>query len=63
MTIIVFIILIGILTTIELRIYMKHALRKLDIDVHFSQEVANFGDTIDVVEIAQNNKRLPLPYS
>ncbi|MCQ2533564.1 MAG: DUF58 domain-containing protein [Clostridia bacterium] len=62
MTIIVFIILIGILTTIELRIYMKHALRKLDIDVHFSQEVANFGDTIDVVEIAQNNKRLPLPF-
>lgn len=62
MTIIVFLILIAILTTIELRIYIKYAMSKLKIDVHFSQNVANFGDTIDVIEIAENNKRLPLPF-
>lgn len=62
MTVIIFVIIIGILASIELGIYIKHGLNKLDVDVHFSQNVANFGDTIDVIEIAQNNKHLPLPF-
>lgn len=62
MTILVFLIIIGILVSIELAFYTKKGLSKLDVDVHFSQKIANPGDTIEVVEIAQNNKRIPLPF-
>lgn len=62
MLIFFFLMFIGILVFIELMIYSKHGFKNMDVDVHFSQNIANFGDTIEVVEIAKNNKRLPLPF-
>lgn len=62
MPIIVFLVAIGILIVIEIALYSRRGLDKLDVDVHFSQDIANCGDEIEVIEIAQNNKRLPLPF-
>ena len=62
MQILVLIVIIGILVGIELFFYRKHALDRVELDVHFSQSIANFGEVIELVEIAQNNKKLPLPF-
>lgn len=62
MPIVVFILAIGILIAIEVVIYARRGLDKLDVDVHFSQDIANHGDEIEVIEMAQNNKRIPLPF-
>lgn len=62
MIVILIIIFVALIALLEIKFYVKHAFDRLDIDVHFSQEVANYGDTIEVVETAQNNKRLPLPF-
>ena len=62
MQILIFIVILGILVGFELFYYRKHALDSVDLNVHFSQNVANFGEVIEVVEIAQNNKKLPLPF-
>lgn len=62
MAIVIFLIVIGILCTIELTYYTRKGLSKVDVDIHFSQNIANCGDIIEVVEVAQNNKRIPLPF-
>ncbi len=62
MTLLVFLILLAILAAVELFIYRIHALDNLSLDVHFSTDLAQFGEIIEVVEIAQNYKRLPLPF-
>ena len=62
MQILVLIVILGILVGIELLYYRRHALDRVDLDVHFSQNIANFGEVIELVEIAQNNKKLPLPF-
>lgn len=62
MGIIIFLVAVGILVFLEMELYHRKGLDDLDISVRFSQEVANFGDTIDVIEVAQNKKRLPLPF-
>ncbi len=61
-TIIFFVIVVVILAFAEAGYYLKHALEKMDIDVRFSKNVAGYGDTIEVIERAQNNKKLPLPF-
>ncbi len=62
MKLLVFLILLAILAALELFIYRKHALDNLSLDVRFSKRVARFGETIEVIETAQNNKKLPLPF-
>lgn len=62
MEIIVFLIFIAILVSLELVIYRRHAVDKITLDVKFSKKVADFGEMIEVIEVAENNKRLPLPF-
>ncbi|MBR3057796.1 MAG: DUF58 domain-containing protein [Clostridiales bacterium] len=62
MQIMVFLIILGILVIVELFYYRKHALDNVDLDVHFSRPVAHYNEIIEVIEIAQNNKKLPLPF-
>lgn len=62
MKLIVFLILLVILTGIELLIYRKRALTDLSFHVSFSRPIAQYGEVIEVIEVAQNNKRLPLPF-
>ena len=62
MKLIVFLILLVILTGVELLIYRKRALSDLSFHVSFSRPIAQCGEIIEVIEVAQNNKRLPLPF-
>mgnify|MGYP003305453940 CR=1 FL=1 len=62
MEIIVFLIFIAILVFLELVWYRAHAVDEISLDVSFSKNVANFGEIIEVIEVAENNKRLPLPF-
>ena len=62
MTLLIFLILLAIMAAVELFIYRIHALDDLSLDVHFSTDLAQYGEVIEVVEIAKNNKRLPLPF-
>lgn len=58
-------ILIGILLAIfivELVYYRLHALDDLHMKVYFSKNVANYGEDIELIEVAENRKRLPLPF-
>lgn len=59
------IVLIGILLALfiaEIIYYRIHALDNLHLKVEFSKNVANFGEDIELIEIAENKKRLPLPF-
>ena len=62
MEIVVFLIFLAILAFFELVWYRRHAVDKINLDVSFSKDVANYGEIIEVIEIAENNKRLPLPF-
>ena len=62
MELVVFIVALGIFVLVELNYYRKHALEDLDLKVRFSKPVANCGETIEVIETAENNKKLPLPF-
>ena len=58
-------ILIGILLAlfiVELVYYRLHALDDLHMKVYFSKNVANYGEDIELIEVAENRKRLPLPF-
>lgn len=60
--IIVLLVIIAIIVAVEIFIYKRHAFDSINVDVHFSQSIANCGDTIEVVEKAENAKKLPLPF-
>jgi len=58
-------VLVGILFAlfiVEIIYYRIHALENLHLKVEFSKDVAKFGEDIELVEIAENKKRLPLPF-
>lgn len=58
-------ILIGILLAlfiVELLYYRFHALDDLYMHVGFSKKVADYGEDIELIEVAENRKRLPLPF-
>lgn len=58
-------VLIGILIAIfvvEIIYYRLHALENLHLKVDFSKNVANYGEDIELIEVAENRKRLPLPF-
>ena len=54
--------LLAILAIVELIYYRKHALDDLSLHVSFSKPVASYGEVIEVIEVAENNKKLPLPF-
>ncbi|MBP5417264.1 MAG: DUF58 domain-containing protein [Clostridiales bacterium] len=62
MKLIVFLVILAILAIAELIFYRTHALDDLTLRVTFSKPVASFGEVIEVIEVAENNKRLPLPF-
>ena len=62
MKLIVFLVLLAILAIAELIFYRRHALDDLTLNVSFSKPVASFGEVIEVIEVAENNKKLPLPF-
>ena len=62
MTIVVFFAFLLVLVLIELIYYGKHAMEDLDLDVRFSKPVAGHGEMIEVIEVAQNNKKMRLPF-
>lgn len=42
--------------------YRLHALENLHLKVDFSKNIADFGEDIELIEVAENKKRLPLPF-
>ena len=51
-----------VLFVVESIYYRLHALDRLNLKVDFSKRVANCGDDIELIEVAENKKRLPLPF-
>ena len=47
---------------VEIIYYRIHALENLNLKVDFSKKVANYGEDIELIEVAENKKRLPLPF-
>ncbi len=62
MEIILLIIILSLIFIVENTYYHYHALDNLDLKVFFSKDVANFGEDIELIEVAVNKKRLPLPF-
>ena len=58
-------IVIGVIVIIfilELVYYRRHALDGLSLKVDFSKSVANYGEDIELIEVAENRKAMPLPF-
>ena len=59
------IVLVGILIVVfvvEIVYYRLHALDNLRLKVDFSKNIADYGEDIELIEVAENKKRLPLPF-
>ena len=59
------IVLVGILIAVfvvEIVYYRLHALDNLRLKVDFSKNIAEYGEDIELIEVAENKKRLPLPF-
>jgi uncharacterized protein (DUF58 family) len=58
-------VLIGILLAVflvEVIYYNLHALDDLSLKVNFSKNIADYGEDIELIEVVENKKRLPLPF-
>ena len=58
-------IVIGVIVIIfilEVVYYRHHALDGLSLKVDFSKSVANYGEDIELIEVAENRKAMPLPF-
>ena len=58
-------IVIGVILIVfiaEVAYYRRHALDDLYLKVDFSKNVANYGEDIELIEVAENKKKLPLPF-
>ncbi|MBO4426706.1 MAG: DUF58 domain-containing protein [Clostridiales bacterium] len=58
-------IVIGVIIIVfilEVVYYRRHALDDLSLRVDFSKNVANYGEDIELIEVAENKKSLPLPF-
>jgi len=58
----VFVALLIILYMVEMIYYRIHALDNLRLNVDFDKRVAGYGDDIELVEVVENRKSLPLPF-
>ena len=47
---------------LEVVYYRHHALDGLSLKVDFSKSVANYGEDIELIEVAENRKAMPLPF-
>lgn len=59
------IVLVGILIAVflgEILYYRMHALDNLSLKVDFSKTVADYGENIELIEVVENRKKLPLPF-
>lgn len=59
------IVLVGIILAmfiVETTYYRKNALKSLSLKVDFNKNVARFGEDIELIEVAENKKFLPLPF-
>ena len=61
MEIIVFLIFLAMLASFELIWYRRHAVDKISLDVSFSKDVANYGEIIEVIEVAAEVSYCSLP--
>ena len=60
-----FIVLVGILLIVflvEIIYYRLHALDNLNLKISFSKSIADYNEDIELIEVAENKKRLPLPF-
>ena len=58
-------VLVGILLIVflgEILYYRLHALDNLSLKVDFSKNIADFGEDIELIEVVENRKKLPLPF-
>ena len=58
-------VLVGILLAVflgEILYYRLHALDNLSLKVDFSKNVADYGENIELIEVVENRKKLPLPF-
>lgn len=58
-------VLVGILLAVflvEILYYRLHALENLSLKVDFSKNIADYGEDIELIEVAENKKRMPLPF-
>ena len=58
-------VLVGILIAVivvEIVYYRLHALDNLKLKVDFSKNIADCGEDIELIEVVENKKRLPLPF-
>lgn len=62
MEILIFLAIVAAVVIAELIYYRKHAMENLDLDINVSKPVASYGETIEVIEVVQNNKRTRLPF-
>ena len=62
MKLVVLIIVFAVLFIVETVYYRLHALDDLNLKVDFSKNIANFGEDVELIEVAENKKRLPLPF-
>ena len=62
MELLVLVVILFALFIAEIIYYRIHALENLHLKVEFSKDVAHFGEDIELIEIAENKKRLPLPF-
>ena len=62
MEILIFLAIVAAVVIVELIYYRKHAMENLDLDINVSKPVASYGETIEVIEVVQNNKRTRLPF-
>lgn len=61
MPMIIILCIVTLLAVIQLWIYRGRALKRVDAEVHFSNNIANHGDVVQVVESISNRKKLPIP--
>jgi uncharacterized protein (DUF58 family) len=52
----------GIVVVLQGLVLGKYSLRKLNYDRHFSTRTCHAGDSIEMVEIIENNRRVPIPW-
>lgn len=60
--IIVIISIFLIIFWVETAYYRRHALDDLNLKVDFSKNIANYGEDIELIEVVENRKKLPLPF-
>ena len=62
MELFVLVAILALVFIVEIVYYRIHALESLNLTVDFSKEIANYGEDVELIEVAENRKRLPLPF-